>query len=104
MDNFCDVEKEKIDRLFNNIAGVYKSQGEYAKALEWYCKSLNIKEKVLGKEHISTAITYNNIAGVYESQGKYAEALEWYEKALVISEKVLGKEHPSTAITYITLR
>jgi tetratricopeptide (TPR) repeat protein len=85
---------------YNNIAGVYYSQGDYAKALEWYEKALLIKEKALGNEHPDTAGTYNNIALVYNSQGDYANALEWHGKALLIKEKVLGKEHPSTAGTY----
>jgi len=100
MSHFYDFEKEEIGRLFNNIANVYSKQGEYAKALEWNQKSLVIKEKVLGLEHPSTAITYNNIADVYSSQGEYAKALEWNQKSLVIKEKVLGLEHPSTATTY----
>ena len=85
---------------YNNIAGVYSRQGDYAKALEWYEKALAIREKVLGKEHPDTASSYNNIAGVYSRQGDYAKAQDWYEKALAINEKVLVKEHPDTATTY----
>ena len=93
-------EKKNSARLFNNIAGVYHTQGNYEKALEYYEKALVIQEKVLGKEHPNTAATYNNIAVVYKKQGNYEKALEYYEKALVIKEKVLGEEHPSTATTY----
>ncbi len=85
---------------YNNIAGVYDSQGDYPKALEWYQKDLAISEKVLGKDHPDTATAYNNIALVYSRQGDYPKALEWYQKALAIREKVLGKDHPSTATTY----
>ena len=55
-----------------------------------------IQEKVLGKEHPSTATTYNNMAGVYYSQGNYEKALDYYEKALKIFEEKLGSEHPYT--------
>ena len=85
---------------YNNIAGVYDSQGDYPKALEWYQKALAIDEKVSGKEHPDTATTYNNIAAVYGSQSDYPLALKWYKKALDICEKVLGKEHHDTATTY----
>ena len=94
------IYQNELDSVQTDIADIYDSQGDYSKALEWYEKALAIKEKVLGKEHPSTATTYNNIAGVYESQGDYPKALEWCEKALAVSEKVLGKEHPSTATTY----
>ncbi len=93
------VEHPDIATTYNNIAGVYDSQGDYPKALEWYNKALEIREKVLGAEHPDTAITYNNIAFVYSRQGDYPKALEWYNKALEISEKVLGAVHSDTATT-----
>ena len=95
-----DSQRESTAMLFNNIALVYKAQGDYAKALEYNQKALAIREKVLGQEHPSTATTYNNIALVYQAQGDYAKALEYYKKDLAISEKVLGQDHPSTATTY----
>ena len=85
---------------YNNIAGVYDSQGDYPKALEWYLKALEISEEVLGKVNQNTVTAYHNIAGVYDSMGDYARALEWYENSLKIRELVLGKEHPSTGPTY----
>ncbi|MDR2260506.1 MAG: tetratricopeptide repeat protein, partial [Azoarcus sp.] len=86
--------------IHHNRGVVFDKQGDYDKALEGYRKALAIQEKVLGKDHPSTATTYNNIAEVYHSQGKYEEALEGYRKALAIQEKVLGKDHPHTATTY----
>ncbi|MCL2718799.1 MAG: tetratricopeptide repeat protein [Lachnospiraceae bacterium] len=96
---FMEEESEDVSRLLNNIGSIHNRQGDYSKALEWYHKALAIDEKVLGKEHPSTAITYDNIAGTYDEQGDYPKAMGWYQKALTISEKVLGKDHPSTAIT-----
>ena len=86
--------------LFNNMAGVFRAQGEYEKALEYCGKDLAISERVLGPEHPSTATTYNNMAVMYEDQSDYEKALEYYVKALTIRERVLGPEHPSTATTY----
>ena len=86
--------------LYHNLAVVYRGQGEYAKALEYYEKARAIRERVLGTDHPDTATTYNNLAGVYRGQGEYAKALEYYEKDRAIIEKVLGTDHPSMAITY----
>ena len=83
-----------------NIADAYLFIGEYGNALQCAQKALEIREKVLGKEHPDTATIYNNLAFVYRHQGNYAKALEMYQKALAICEKVLGKEHPNTATTY----
>jgi len=98
--NLLPVYQNEFSPAQSDIAKIYESQGDYAKALEWYGKALAIKEKVLGNEHPSTATTYNNIAFVCSCQGDYEKALEWYGKALMIFEKVLGNEHPDTATTY----
>ena len=90
----------RASTLYNNMACVFRAQGDYEKALEYYGKDLAISERVLGPEHPSTATTYNNMAGVYEDKGDYEKALEYYGKALAISERVLGTEHPDTAATY----
>ncbi|MCL2642395.1 MAG: tetratricopeptide repeat protein [Candidatus Bathyarchaeota archaeon] len=94
------TQTETLATLMLWLGRYYDDTADYTKALQWNFKALTIKEKVLDKEHPSTATTYHNIAEVYRKQGDYAKALEWFEKALAIDEKVFGKEHPSTAITY----
>jgi tetratricopeptide (TPR) repeat protein len=63
-------------------------------------QALLIREKVLGREHPSTARSYNNVASCLHAQGKHAEAFPLYRQALQIQEKVLGREHPLTALSY----
>ena len=57
-------------------------------------------EKVLGKEHISTAATYSNIGLVMKNKGDYEEALSMYRQCLAIREKTLRTDHPKIARTY----
>lgn len=83
--------------LLNNIGCVYRVQGDYEKALEYYKKALIIKEQVLGIEHPSTATTYNNLADAYAKRGDCGNALKCLEIALTIYEKTLGSEHLNTA-------
>jgi len=94
------VENENVASLIHRVAYIYDEQGEYEKAFKFYEKSAKIKEKVLGAEHFSTAITYDNIGAVYQNQGKYKQALEFRVKALTIFKKALGEEHLDTAICY----
>ena len=74
--------------------------GDYPKALEFFTKALDTREKVLGKYHPDTASNYNNIGSVYRRMGDYPKALEFFTKALDTREKVLGKDHPDTANSY----
>jgi tetratricopeptide (TPR) repeat protein len=78
------------------MALVFNNQGKYDKALEWFQRALDGKEKALGNDHPDTLDTVNNMALVFNNQGKYDKALEWNQRALDGCEKALGNDHPST--------
>ena len=73
---------------------------DYKKAEGLFEYSLRIRERVLGKEHLYTAMSYNELARLYVGQGEYKKAEELYKRSLRISEKVLGEEDPYTAVSY----
>ena len=66
----------------NNIGMVYKGQGNYSEAINYYHHCLEIQEKVKGKGNIDTASTLKNIGIVYKSQGNYSEAIKYYQRCL----------------------
>jgi tetratricopeptide (TPR) repeat protein len=53
-----------IANTYNNIAGVYKTQGKYEMALVWYEKCLERRIEMWGEEHVDVAYTKLNIAEV----------------------------------------
>ncbi|MFQ5896988.1 MAG: tetratricopeptide repeat protein [Candidatus Methylomirabilia bacterium] len=99
-------EDPRVATTLNNLAVLYKAQGQYAQAEPLYQRALAIKGKVLGPEHPSLATSLNNLAGLYVAQGEYARAEPLYKRALAIVESTLGPEHPRVAATlmnYATL-
>lgn len=88
--------------LLNNLAGVFQDQSEYAKAIDFYKKSIAITVKLFG-EKTSTALTYNNLAAVYTDIGEYELALDFLKKALEIFISELGEEDPNLAMAYNNL-
>lgn len=54
-------------------------------------KTLDIRNKTLGREHPDTGVTYYSLAKVCEAEGKYPAAEELYKEAFAICEEVLGK-------------
>ena len=48
--------------------------GDYAKAEPLYKEALEIRRKVLGREHPDTATSLDNLAGLYRAMGDYAKA------------------------------
>ncbi|KAI8403830.1 hypothetical protein FOFC_15320 [Fusarium oxysporum] len=94
-DEQCANEEEITGLLFNVAEALY-IQGRYEKAARLYKETLELRKKVLGKEHPSTLDSMNNLALVLKSMGEYAEAKKMHQETLELREKVLGKEHLST--------
>ena len=49
---------------YNNIAIIYKNQGKYEEALEFYTKSLDIKTRIYGGDNPDVATSFHNIGVV----------------------------------------
>jgi CHAT domain-containing protein len=71
--------------------------GDYEKAEQMHLRALNIKERALGSEHPSVAVSLNNLASLYNEIGDYEKAEQMHLRALNIKERTLGLEHPSVA-------
>jgi tetratricopeptide (TPR) repeat protein len=74
----------------------YQLQGKYTEAVAMCRQTLQLQEKVLGKDHPDTLYTMNSLARLLYKQGKYIEAEAIDRQTLQLREKVLGKDHPDT--------
>jgi serine phosphatase RsbU (regulator of sigma subunit) len=77
----------------SNLAEVYKDQGDFVKALDYFIKSKKIQEKY-HKEYGVLNIYYN-IADILEKQGKKDEASTFAQKGLALAEKIQNYEFKS---------
>lgn len=68
-------------------------------ALEYFIKSLEIRERLFGSQHPDTAQSYNNVGGAYGGMGKLEKALDYLNKALEVWRVAYGEEHNYTKIT-----
>ncbi|TKA49660.1 hypothetical protein B0A54_00328 [Friedmanniomyces endolithicus] len=71
-------------------------QGQLKPAEAMSRRALEIRERILRKEHPHTLHCVDNLALVLEHQGKYEAAKTMFRRVLEASERVLGKEHPTT--------
>jgi tetratricopeptide (TPR) repeat protein len=81
--------------LANDLGLLYKDEGEWERAIEYYERSLAIKEKV-GDEQ-ERAITFNNLGTAHKARGEWKTAIECYERSLAIAQKI-GDEKLLSAI------
>ena len=58
----------------------HRTQGRYAEAEPLYKRSLAIKEKALGPDHLQVAAALNELARLHETRQQYAEAAPLYRR------------------------
>jgi tetratricopeptide (TPR) repeat protein len=107
-------DKKGIGESLNNIGLVYRKFGDpfcrsqiadacmrsgVQKALEYYLRSLKIKEEVNDVNGIG--ISYNNIGGVYSYLGDYDKALDYFNKSLELRNKIGDRQGQSIALNNI---
>ena len=84
------------DALIVQAHLAWHSLGDYAKARAGWERALEIRTRLLGKEHALRAGPLNNLGLLYESQGDDPAARTCYDEAIRIRKKQ-GAEHPLLA-------
>ncbi|CAF0751922.1 unnamed protein product [Adineta steineri] len=85
---------------YHQLGCVKDEQGDHEKAIWYYKKSLETKQKTLPSNHRLSASSYGNIGTAYTNMGQYLKALSSHEKALEIEQKTLPSNHPDFATSY----
>ena len=91
------MDLHPVAKSLSNLAVVYDTKGDYARAEPLYQRALAILEKALGPDHPDVAKPLNNLAMLYKQKGDYARAETLYQRSLAILEKALGPEHAEVA-------
>ena len=83
--------------LFNNLACAYWVRHENNSAVSYLQQASQLKQKVLGADHIDVAISEGNLGLVLQEMGRNEEALAHMDRAVSIVQKKLGAGHPELA-------
>ncbi|HEY9712059.1 MAG TPA: tetratricopeptide repeat protein [Chroococcales cyanobacterium] len=90
---FQDEADPRLAATLDKLAQMCFCLRKYSQAENLYHETLAMKEKHLGGNHISTAVSLRGLASVYYEMGRYEEAMEHGKRALEIFEMALGAEH-----------
>ncbi len=74
----------RLATSLNNLALLYDTQGDYAKAEPLYRRSLAIREKALGPDHPDVATSLENYALLLRATARQAEAEKLEQRAAAI--------------------
>ena len=88
---------------YMSLGKALKLKGDYASAIQEMSKALDIRRRVVGKDHPDTASAYYQL-GICHTQAKnYDEALTELKRALTLGRICWGKTHEDTGCTYYQL-
>jgi CHAT domain-containing protein/tetratricopeptide (TPR) repeat protein len=77
----------------HNLASLYESMSDYARAEPLYRQALAIEKRTKGEMHPSCATSLNNLAGLHLATGDYARAEVLFSQALEITRRTRGDKH-----------
>ncbi|MBI4647875.1 MAG: tetratricopeptide repeat-containing sensor histidine kinase [Bacteroidia bacterium] len=89
--------KKGISDCYNNLGVTYLLKGNYDKAIDYFMKSVKIREELGDKRGMSACFT--NIGIIHTTQGFYNKALYYYLKSLKIKEEIGDKNGMSKCYT-----
>ena len=94
----AEVSAQSANRSLSRV-------GKFSEAVSKALKLLELREKVLGPEHLNTAGSLKWLGVLYQAMGDDAKAEPFFHRTLKIDEKVLGPEHPDTgtSLNYLGL-
>jgi tetratricopeptide (TPR) repeat protein len=85
-DTSVQRQPRRLVRVQNGLGANYAHKGEYAIALEYYKKALQVSLTYLPPDHSELPSMYKNIGDCYLNQNNYIHALQNYERAINIIE------------------
>lgn len=83
--------------LLNALGAIHFRRQDYEEALANYTEAYEIRKRVLGYAHPSTAASLSNVGLCFWAQERYDKALSVQREALEIRRTTLGPEHPDAA-------
>ncbi len=87
-------ESTILASLYNNLAFIYRKQNKYSESEKLYIKSIQLGEKLIGKNNIDMAYRYYGFGLLRERQNRNVEALKLLTKGADIFKNKGLINHP----------
>jgi len=95
-----NIEDTVQAKSYNNLGLGYRNLGDLNRAEYFINLAIDLKEKILGSNHILIARSYVNLGGIYDRLGIYEDALKLYNKAEQIYIRLFGRNHRDLGAIY----
>lgn len=102
-ESLSDSEKKTFKKAlslgYNSLGIIFYNKGDFDKAINYYSRSLKIREEIGDKKGI--AATLNNFGIVYQDQGDFAKAIEYYTLSLLKNGEIGDKNGEANTLSNI---
>jgi tetratricopeptide (TPR) repeat protein len=89
-------------RSLNNLAMIYRVQGNLAKAAEFYAASLTLAEEL--QELNTQEQVLRNLGNAYHALGDYHKTIEYYDRLLTLTRELNQQRSGHSASTLADIR
>ncbi|KAL7467134.1 hypothetical protein ACHAXS_007396 [Conticribra weissflogii] len=87
-----------VATTLNNLGRAHFASGAYSKALQYYQKSLSIRRRLLGPNHVDVSVSSFNTGQTYHKLGCLKEAIALYHEFYNFISKEHGEVHRDMAV------
>lgn len=99
----AEIAYDKIGGTNLLLASTYRYQGRWEDAKAMELKVVEMRERILGREHPETLKSLANLASTYWHLGQWKEAEDLELSITQISRDILGPKHPRTLLIMANL-
>lgn len=94
-----DNDSLRLSSSLGNLAQLRYQQRDLDDAEALFRRSIVLREKAVGPDHVSVAQPLNNLAALHVARGEHAEAQALLTRALRVVEKHRPDTHPDVTVT-----
>ena len=88
---------------YHSLGVTQHSLGDFTSALQSDLRALDVRIKLFGEDHSSTAESYHSLGATQHWLGDFTSAMQSAQRALDVRIKLFGEDHSSTAESYHSL-
>ena len=96
-------DQEQIATCSVNLGKVYQARGSFDSAERLYQRSIEIFEKLDGKDSERALYAMNNLGLMYADKKEFAKSEEYLRRTLTLRENLFGKTDSDVAVTMLNL-
>ncbi len=96
-------DRAALATLYHNLGGIEHARGRYAAGEPHARRSVALREKELGPNHVAVAADVAALAALVEGRGRLDEAAKLYQRALRVFRRKLGEASTEVALNLSSL-